>query len=182
MSTSDLTKKLQETLDFLKGELTQVRTGRVTPSLLDSVLVNAYGSDLTVREVGTLTVLDSHTLSVTPWDKNLLPDIENAIKNSDLGLNPVVQGASVLVPIPALTEERRKEFTRLVAEKTENVRQSIRNIRQDAMREIDSQFNSKEFGEDEKFSRRDEVEDIVRDFTSKIEEASENKKKEIMQV
>lgn len=182
MSTSDLKKKLQDSLDFLKGELTQIRTGRVTPSLLDSILVNAYGSDLTMREVGTLTVLDSHTLSVTPWDKNLLSEIENAIKNSDLGLNPVVRGTSVLVPIPALTEERRKEFTHLVAEKSENIRQSYRNIRQDAMRDIDTKFNNKEFGEDEKFSRRNEIEDLVRKFISKVDEASESKKKEIMQV
>jgi ribosome recycling factor len=180
MNTTELQRKLNDSLEFLKGELAQIRTGRVTPGLLDSVIVNAYGSNLTVREVGTINVLDPQTLQVTPWDKNLLEAISNGIKNSDLNLNPSIRNDSVIIPIPTLTEERRKEFTRTVSVKMEEVKNSMRSVRQDAMKEIDTAFEKKEFGEDEKFTMKDEVEDMVKEFVAKAEELGEQKKDDIL--
>lgn len=182
MNNSELKTKLNSSIEHLKNELSQIRTGRVSPTLLDSVKVNAYGTLMSVREVGTISVLDPQTLQVTPWDKSMLDSIAKAIRESDLHLTPVVQASFVIVPIPSLTEERRKEFTRLVAAKTEETKQGVRNIRQDAMKDIDEAFDNKEFGEDEKFTLREEVEKTVKNCVEEIEEIAEQKKEDIMQL
>jgi ribosome recycling factor len=182
MNPAELKRKLQASLDYLKGELGNIRTGRVTPSLLDDVRVNAYGSAMTVKEVGSINVLDPQTLSVAPWDKSLLESIEKGIRESELNLNPVVQGESVIIPIPQLTEDRRKEFTRIVSTKVEDVKTTMRSIRQDAMKEIEAGFTAKEFGEDEKFTLKDDVEEIIKDFVKQAEDSGEVKKSEIMHI
>ncbi len=182
MTISELKTKLNNSLDYLKSELVQVRTGRVTPALLDVVKINAYGADMTIREVGSISVIDGQTLQVAPWDKSLLETIRTAIQKSELGLNPSIINDNVIVPIPTLTEERRKEFTRLVAVKVEEVKSSMRNTRQEAMKAIDADFEAKKFGEDEKFTKRDEVEDIVKEFVAQAEELGDKKKKELLTV
>jgi ribosome recycling factor len=182
MTSAELKSKLDASLDHLKGELAQIRTGRVTPSILDDVKVNAYESMLTVREVGTITVVDSHTLQITPWDKNLLEPLEKAIKTSELGLSPSVNNDAVMVPVPALTEDRRKEFTRLVATKVEETKSAMRRARQLAMKDIDTGFTDKEFGEDEKFTKKEEVEDAVKDYISQTEKLGEKKKEDILSI
>jgi ribosome recycling factor len=180
MNSSELKNKLSQSLDFLKGELSQIRTGRVSPAMFDVVRVNAYGVEMQIREVGTIHIVDPQTITITPWDRNLLNEIDKAIRNSQLQLNPVVKSDAVVVPVPALTEERRKEITRLVSVKIEECKNSIRNIRQDAMKSVESAFENKEFGEDEKFSRKEEIETIVKDYTTQAEELGEQKKKDIM--
>ncbi len=182
MTNAELKTKLNNSVEHLKSELAQIRTGRVTPSLLDSVKVNAYGTQMSVKEVGTISTVDAQTLQITPWDKNMLDSVAKAIRESELKLNPVVQATHVIVPIPSLTEERRKEFTRLVSTKTEETKQAIRNIRQDAMKDIDVSFEKKEFGEDEKFTLKEKVEEIVKECVEEVEEISEQKKKDIMQI
>lgn len=182
MVNTELKRKLEDSLEFLKLELAQIRTGRVTPSLLDDVKVDAYGSLLTIKEVGTIMVLDPQTLQVTPWDKNLLEVIESGIRNSELNLNPTVRGDSVIIPVPSLTEDRRKEFTKLVATKVEEVKSSMRNARQEVMKEIEAKFNNKEFGEDEKFTMKEEVEDLVKEYVAKADEIGEAKKKDILSI
>lgn len=182
MQTSELKKKLDSAIDFLESELSQIRTGRVTTTLLDTVSVEAYGTRMTLREVGTISVLDPQTLQVSPWDKGLLEAISSAIRESDLGLNPVSKSDVVLIPVPPLTEDRRKEFAKMATLKVENVKNTIRGVRQEAMKAIDADFANKAFGEDDKFRFKDEVEDIVKKYTEKAEELGETKKTDIMSV
>ena len=116
---------------------------------------------MTLKELGSITLSDSQTIVVSPWDKSLLPQIRTAITESDLHLNPVDTGGTLKVPVPPLTEERRKELTKLVSQKVEATKQAIRNIRQDAMKDIDALFSEKKIGEDEKFTQKEDVEDVV---------------------
>jgi ribosome recycling factor len=182
MTKTELTKKLDTALDFFKSELSQIRTGRASPALLEELEVEAYGSKMKIKELGTILVPEPQMLTVSPWDKSLLSDIDKAIRNSELKLNPVVADDVVRVPIPSLTEERRQEFAKLVTSKMEAVRQSIRNIRQDAMKSLEKQFDEKEISEDEKFTTKDEFEKIIRDYLSQVEDLGEEKKKALTEL
>lgn len=182
MQTSELKNKLNNSLEHFKSELSTIRTGRATPALIENVLVNAYESKMTIKELGSITIPDSQMIVISAWDKSLLKEIAGAIRESDLKLNPVVEGDTVKVPLPPLTEERRKEFTKLVSTKTEECKSSIRNVRQDAMKDIDKEFASKEIGEDEKFSKRKNVEEIVKEFVDRVDELAEYKKKSILEI
>ncbi len=182
MNTSELKSKLTKSLEILKNDLAQIRTGRANPGLVEGIAVEAYGSKMTVKELGSVTVLDAQILTVSPWDKNLLKDIAKAITESDLKINAVVDGNSVRVPIPALTEDRRKEFAKIVSAKVEDIKNSMRNVRQDAMKDIEKAFTDKSIGEDDKFSQKEEVEKIVKEFVVKAEELGEAKKTDIMKI
>lgn len=182
MNISELKSKLSKCLDFLKSELAQVRTGRANPLILENISVEAYGSKMTLKELGSITVLDSRNLVVSPWDKSLIKDIGRAIAESELRLNPIIDENIVRVPIPTLTEERRKEFTKIVAVKVEECKNSMRNIRQDAMKMIDKLFSDKELGEDEKFSKKEEVEKLVKEYTSEADKLGDAKKVDLMLV
>jgi ribosome recycling factor len=159
-----------------------VRVGRATPSLVENIEVEAYGGKMKMIEVGTISVPDAQMIVIAPWDKGLIKEIDSAIRNAGMGLNPVPDSISVKVPVPPLTEERRKEFTKLVSEKAETAKNVIRNVRQDAMKDIDKKFSEKTITEDEKFTHKEEVEKVVKEFISKIEELSESKKKDLMSV
>ena len=182
MNTADLRAKLSKSLDFLKSELNQLRTGRPSPSLIENIQVEAYDTKMTVKELGSISVLDSQNLSISVWDKSLLKVIAGAIRESELKLNPVVDGDVVRVPLPALTEERRKDLVKLVSSKVEETKNAIRSIRQDFMKEIDRAFTDKEMGEDEKFTGKEEVEKVVKEFVDESDELGDNKKEEIMKV
>ncbi|MFZ5425284.1 MAG: ribosome recycling factor [Patescibacteria group bacterium] len=182
MQTLELKKKLNTSIEFLSEELTKLRTGRATPGLIENITVNAYGANMTIKEVGSVTVPDSQLLVISPWDKSLLKNIEKSIRESDLNLNPVVDGDIVRVSIPSLTEERRKEFAKIASSKVEECKQAIRNVRQDAMKAIDKKYADKLIGEDEKFTQREEVEDVVKEYVSKAESLGEAKKKDILTV
>ena len=182
MNTADLRAKLSKSLDFLKSELNQLRTGRPSPSLIENIQVEAYDTKMTVKELGSISVLDSQNLSISVWDKSLLKVIAGAIRESELKLNPVVDGDIVRVPLPALTEERRKDLVKLVSSKVEETKNAIRSIRQDFMKEIDRAFTDKEMGEDEKFTGKEEVEKVVKEFVDESDELGDNKKEEIMKV
>lgn len=182
MTTSELKDKLSKTVEFIKSELTQIRTGRANPSLLEDIVVEAYDSKMALKELGSITLSDAQTIMVTLWDKNLIPDVEKAIRESEVKLNPVEVGGNLKVPIPPLTEERRKELVKLVNQKVEEAKQSIRNIRQDAMKDIDLDFDNKKISEDDKFRLRDDVEDTVKEFIEKIEDIGNTKSKELMVV
>ena len=137
---------------------------------------------MTVKELGTIAVPEPQMITVSPWDKALIPVIAKAIRESELKLNPTEEGGLVRIPIPALTEDRRKEFAKLVAAKVEESRQSIRNIRQDAMKLVEKEFTDKLIGEDEKFTRKDEIEETVRSVVSDIEALGEEKKSDILKI
>ncbi len=182
MTQSELKSKLEKSIEFFKSELNQIRTGRATPSLIENIDVDAYGSKMKLKELGSISLLDSQNLAISPWDKTLLGAIASAIRDSDLKINPVPEPDRVRVPIPALTEERRKEFTKIVATKCEETKNTMRNVRQDAMKDIDKDFIDKNIGEDDKFRLKEEVEKTVKDYVSKAQELSETKKKDLMTI
>jgi len=183
MNTSDLKSKLSKSIDFLKSELNQIRTGRVSPQLIADIQVEAYsGTLMTLKEVGSITVMDPHNLAVIPWDKTVMDAVINGIRNSNLGLGAVKEADRVRVSVPALTEERRVQFTKDASEKVEESKNSIRSIRQDFMKEIDKNFSEKLISEDEKFKQKEDVEKIVKDFVEQADTLGEEKKKEIMTI
>ena len=182
MITKELKTKLERSLDHLESELTQIRTGRANPSLLESIIVEAYGTKMFLRELGSISILDTQNLVVSVWDKGLTEATAKAISESDLKVDPVIEGEGIRVPIPSLTEERRKEFVRVVSSKMEESKNSMRNIRQDFMKDIDKEFSDKLIGEDEKFSKREEVEKVVKDFFSRIDSVGEAKKADLLKI
>ena len=182
MTQSELKSKLEKSLDYFKTELTQIRTGRATPSLIENIEVDAYGTKMKLKELGNISLLDNQNLVVMAWDKGLMGSIASAIRESELKLNPVPEPDRVRVPVPALTEERRKEFAKIVSTKAEETKNSMRSIRQDAMREIDKDFTDKLIGEDDKFRLKEEVEKIIKDFVTKADELAESKKSDLMTI
>jgi len=183
MNTSDLKLKLGKSIEFLRTELNQIRTGRVSPQLISDIQIEAYsGTIMTLKEVGSITVMDPHNLAVGPWDKGIMDAIVNGISKSNLGLGAVKEADRVRVTVPALTEERRVQFTKEVSEKVEEIKNSIRNIRQDAMKDIDKDYSDKLISEDEKFKQKDEVEKIVKEYVDEADTLGEEKKKEIMTI
>ena len=183
MNISELKSRLAKSVEFLKSDISQIRTGRVSPSLISDISVEAYsGSFMTIKELGSITVMDPHNLSVTPWDKGVLDSIASGIRDSDLGLSPIKEADRVRVSVPALTEERRIEFTKDVSEKVESCKNAMRNIRQEIMKDIDKDFSDKVISEDEKFKQKEEVEGIIKDFVGQADDLGEEKKKEIMTV
>lgn len=182
MTIGELKVRLSKSIDFLKNELSQIRAGRANPALVEGVAVDAYGTKMTIKELGSITVLDAQNLVVTPWDKSLLKVIGAAIFESELKINPVVDSASIRVPIPPLTEDRRKDLVRLVGGKVEECKTSLRNIRQEAMKDIEKAFSEKAIGEDDKFSEKDEVEKVVKEFVAKSDELGDAKKEDLMTV
>jgi ribosome recycling factor len=182
MNITELKAKLQRSLDHLESELAQVRTGRATPALLENITVDAYGTKMTIKELGSISLLDPQNLLVQVWDRGLQPAVVSAIRESDLKVNPVIDGQNIRVPIPSLTEERRKEFVKVVSVKLEEAKNSMRNIRQEAMKVVDKDFSDKLIGEDEKFTRREEVEKAVKDFVSLADDIGEEKKSDLMKI
>ncbi len=182
MTTSELKDRLAKSVDFLQTELTQIRTGRANPSLLEDIQVEVYETKMNLKELGSITLSDAQTITISVWDKSLLPAIINAIRDSEHKLNPLEVGTSLKVPMPALTEDRRKELAKLVNTKVEECKQSLRNIRQDAMKDIDKEYEEKTISEDEKFTQREEVEDLVKEFVKDAEEMGELKSSELLTV
>ena len=182
MNKTELKKSLDIAVEALQENLSLIRTGRATPAILDNIRLEAYGAKMTIKEVGNVTVSDASTLVITPWDKGLLNPIAKAIRESDLKIEPIMEGDRVRLVFPGLTEERRKEFARLVSEKVEECRQRVRKVRQDVMKQIDTQFDNKEIGEDEKFALKEDVEELVREYNEEIENIGDKKTDEIMTV
>lgn len=182
MEISELKARLNASIEFLKGELAQIRTGRVSSSVLDSIKVNVYGSLMSIKELGTISTLDPQTLQISLWDRSIVEVVSKAIRESELNLNPAVKNDVLIIPIPPLTEERRKEFAKLAATKVEEAKNAMRNIRQDAMKAIDNAFANKEFGEDDKFMKKEKVEETVKEFTTAAEALGEDKKTELLNI
>lgn len=181
---TDTRSLMQKAVEHFKTEISAIRTGRAVPALIENITCNAYGGTqkLAVKELGTITTMDTQTLVVQPWDQSVIGEIRQGILAANVGLTPVIDNSLIRISIPALTSERRQEYVKLLGQKTEEARISVRNARQDKMREIKSVFEDKEISEDEKFRAEDELQKITDEFTDKIEELSQKKEQEILSI
>lgn len=186
MSIADIKKTLEQktarTIETFKGELQKVRTGRAHPGILDQVHVEYYGSMVPISQVANVTLLDARTISVQPWEKGMGGKIEKAIRESDLGLNPASQGDLLRVPMPALTEERRKELSKVVRGEGEDAKVAVRNLRRDANEHIKRLLKDKQIGEDDEKRAQDEVQKHTDRFIAEIDRLVHAKEAEIMAV
>ncbi len=166
----------------LQQELTKIRTGRAHTSLLDHITVEYYGSPVPLNQVSNVGVEDSRTLVVTPWEKDMVQPIEKAIMTSDLGLNPATAGTVIRVPLPALTEERRKDMIRVVRNEAEGGRIAIRNIRRDAMHDVKELLKEKMIGEDDERRAEGEIQDITDKHVAEVDQLLADKESELMEI
>jgi ribosome recycling factor len=178
----DASTRMDKSIDALKSEMSKIRTGRAHPSLLDHLTVEYYGSEVPFSQVANIGIEDSRTLTVTPWEKDMVPVLEKAIMNSDLGLNPASAGTVIRVPMPALTEERRKDLVRVVRAEAENSRVAIRNIRRDANSDFKDLLKEKEISEDEARKAEEDVQKLTDQHIALVEEVLVAKEKELMEI
>lgn len=178
----DAGERMSKSVVALKQELTKIRTGRAHTSLLDHITVEYYGSQVPLNQVSNVGVEDSRTLMVTPWEKDMVPIIEKAIMGSDLGLNPSSAGTVIRVPLPPLTEERRKDMIRVVRQEAEGGRIAIRNIRRDAIHDVKELLKEKMIGEDDEHRAEDEIQVITDKYIAEIDKALAEKESELMEV
>lgn len=174
--------KMRKSIEALKTEFSKVRTGRAHAGILDHVKVDYYGSLVPVSQVANVSVLDAHTLGVTPWEKKMVQAIEKAIRDSDLGLNPASVGDLIRVPIPAMTEERRKELVKVVRGEAEGAKVAVRNIRRDAIAHLKELLKNHEISEDEERRAQDEVQKITDRHIADIDKLLADKEKDLMAV
>lgn len=174
--------KMNRSLEAFKAELQKIRTGRAHPGLLDQVHVEYYGSMVPLSQVANLTLLDARTIGVQPWEKGMGAKIEKAIRESDLGLNPASQGDLLRVPMPALTEERRRELTKVVRHAGEEARIHVRNVRREANEHLKKMLKDKEVSEDDERRVQDEVQRLTDRFIAEIDKLVQSKEAEVMAV
>jgi len=174
--------RMGKSVDSLRHELAKIRTGRAHPRLLEHVHVDYYGSDVPLNQASNIAIEDSRTLTVTPWEKIMVPVIEKAILTSDLGLNPASAGTVIRVPLPALTEERRKDMIRIVRHEAEGGRVAIRNIRRDALGDIKDLLKEKMIGEDDDHRGHDEIQAITDKYVAEIDQVLTAKEAELLEI
>ena len=178
----DALNRMSKSIEAFKTELSKIRTGRAHPGLLNHITVDFYGTKTPIRQAANVTVEDARTLSITPWDKTMVPAIEKAIMNSELGLNPVTAGLNIRVPLPALTEERRKEFVRMVKQEAENSRVAVRNIRRDANSSFKQLLKEKEISEDEEKRAEERIQKLTDKYVGEVDKVLAQKEKDLMEV
>jgi len=174
--------KMQKSLEALKNDLQKIRTGRAHVGLLDHVMVDYYGSPVPVNQVANITLVDSRTLGVQPWEKNMVQKVEKAIRDSDLGLNPATQGELIRVPMPALTEERRRDLIKVVRAEAEGARVAVRNVRRDANDSLKKLEKDKAISEDEQKKASEDVQKLTDKFVAEADKKCAAKEKEIMEI
>ena len=183
MSYIDSQRELfDKSIDHLKNEISVLRTGRATPALVEDIIVEAYGIKQQLKAVASISVADAKTLNIDPWDKGLTQAVEEAIRKSDIGINPVNDGTLIRLPLPELTAERRADLIKILHKKLEEARISVRKIREDIRDEIDKKEKSKEISEDEKYDFQDELDEVVQKYNKKIKKVGEDKEVEINKV
>ena len=181
LDTDDLTRRMDGAISSLRGEFASLRTGRASASMLDPVMVDAYGAPTPINQVGTVNVPEPRMVTVNVWDKSLVGKVEKAIRESGLGINPQLNGTIIMLPIPELNEERRRELTKVAAQYAENARVAIRNVRRDGMDQI-KKAKGDGMSEDDQKLWEDEVQEMTDGYIGQVDEALESKQSEIMQV
>ena len=179
---NDTEKRMKKAVESLQHEMTKIRTGRANASLLDHVQVEYYGSVTPLTQLANITTSDSRTLMVTPWEKSMVPAIEKAILTADLGLNPATSGAAIRVPMPALTEERRKEMIRIVRAEAEQGRVGVRGIRRDANNHLKELVKDKSISEDDERRAVDMIQKITDKYIAELDEVLAKKEKDLMEI
>lgn len=174
--------QMERALDAMRREFSSVRTGKATPALLDTVRVDAYGSKMPLNQVASVNIPEPRLFVIQPWDKGLMGAIEKAIQSADLGLNPSNDGTVIRVPVPQMTEERRKEMVRLLHKLAEEGRIAVRHARQEANKEIKHLEGEHELGEDEAHRQTDQVQSLTDEYIEKIEQLLKAKEEEVMEV
>jgi ribosome recycling factor len=175
-------QKMKKTVETLKTDLAKIRTGRAHAGLLDHVVVDYYGTPTPIPQVSNVTLIDARTIGVTPWDKKMGSAIEKAIRDSDLGLNPASQGDVVRVPMPALTEERRKDLTKVVRHEGENARVAVRNVRRDAIQHLKDLLKQKKVAEDEERRAQDDIQKLTDRHIADIDKLLQQKETDLMAI
>lgn len=178
----EMADKMEKSVDSFKNELSKVRTGRASISLLDGISVDAYGSPMPMNQVATMTIPESRMIAIQPWDPQMVPAIEKAIMKSNLGLTPANDGKVIRLTIPQLTEERRKELVKQVRKVAEEFKVTIRNSRRDAIDHLKTQKKDKEISEDDLFKMQDEAQKETDSYVKQIDEITAHKEKEVMEV
>lgn len=178
----DARARMNKSLEALRHELAKIRTGRAHPSLLEHVHVDYYGSEVPIGQAASVAVEDARTLSVTPWDKSMVAKIEKAILTSDLGLNPNTAGSVIRIPLPPLTEERRRELGKVVHHEGENAKIAIRNIRRDANAHFKELLKEKEITEDEARKAELDIQEVTDQAVRKVDEIVAEKEKELLEI
>jgi len=178
----DAKQRMDKSLEALRYELAKVRTGKATTQLLDGIRVDYYGTMTPINQVGNVSVLDAHTLSITPWDKNMVQLIDKAILEANIGFNPVSDGTNLRIPVPPLTEERRKDFVKLIKKFGEESKIAIRNIRRDANDHLKKEEKDKKISEDQLKTFETEVQKITDEHIKMIDDVIKHKEKEILEV
>ena len=178
----DAGERMAKSVASLNQELTKIRTGRAHTSLLDHITVAYYGSEVPLNQVSNVGVEDSRTLTVTPWEKDMVAPIEKAIMNSDLGLNPASAGTVIRVPLPALTEERRKDMIRIVRQEAEGGRIAIRNIRRDAIGDVKDLMKEKMIGEDDERRAEEDIQVLTDKYVAQVDDLLAAKEEELMEI
>ena len=179
---ADAETRMGKSVDSLRTELTKIRTGRAHPSLLDQIMVDYYGTDTPIKQVANVTVEDSRTLAVAPWEKQMVAVVEKAIINSGLGLNPATSGNLIRIPMPPLTEERRRELVKVVKGEGESAKIAIRNIRRDANSDFKDLLKEKEISEDECRQSEDSIQKHTDKYVASVDEVIVVKEKELMEI
>jgi len=174
--------RMGKSVASLKNDLTKLRTGRAHTSLLDHITVEYYGSEVPLSQVANVSVLDSRTLSVSPWEKPMVQAIEKAIMNSNMGLNPATTGELIRIPLPPLTEERRKDMIKVVRAEGEGAKVAIRNIRRDVLSDVKSLLKDKEITEDDDRQAQDDVQKLTDKYVKQVDEALVIKEKDLMEI
>jgi ribosome recycling factor len=180
--TSDAKARMTRSIEALRQDLSRLRTGRAHPSLLDHIRVNYYGSDVPLNQVGNISVQDPRTLGVAVYDKGMVGAVEKAIRDSDLGLNPVTAGTLIRVPLPALTEERRKDLIKVVRHEAEAARVAIRNVRRDANHALKELVKDKAVSEDQERRAEEEVQKLTDRFIGEVDKVLQAKEADLMEI
>jgi len=175
-------QKMQKTLEVLKADLGKIRTGRAHIGLLDHIQVDYYGSLMPINQVANLILIDSRTIGVQPWEKNMVAKVEKAIRDSDLGVNPATQGELIRIPMPPLTEERRRELVKVVKHEGENAKVAIRNLRRDANTHLKDALKKHEIPEDDERKAQEEIQKLTDKYIVEVDKVLAQKEAELMQV
>ncbi|MDA8259792.1 MAG: ribosome recycling factor [Betaproteobacteria bacterium] len=175
-------QKMQKSLESLKADLAKVRTGRAHTGILDHVMVDYYGSPVAITQVANVTLIDARTIGVQPWEKPMVGKVEKAIRDSDLGLNPSSQGEIIRVPMPALTEERRRDLIKVIKHEGENAKVAIRNLRRDAISHLKDALKKKEVSEDDERRAQDEIQRLTDRYVAEVDRALAEKEKDLMAI